>query len=134
MIVRPIVIGIVFDGVVQEPDSAVRSAGQVLHGAVFQERRLEGALAKLAAIEVGRAGGAAPDLPDVAVATVEPRQARLRADDAPVSVVEEAVRRDVTADVAGGTPIEILNVIEDLLQHAAIEEVLELRRPPLGIH
>ena len=48
----------------------------------------------------GRACGAAPDLPDVAVATVEPRQARLRADDAPVSVVEEAVRRDVTADVA----------------------------------
>src|SRR5208282_6117395 len=74
-----------------------------------------------------------PYLGDIAVTAIQAREARFRADDSPMRVVEQAVRGDVATDVAAGAAIEILHIVEDLLKGTAVEKVLELGRPPLGV-
>ena len=83
---------------------------------------------------VRRARRAGPDLRDVAVAAVQLGQARFRADDAPVRVVDEAMGRHVAADRPTGAPVVVLHMAEHLLERPAVQEVFQLRRPPLAVH
>ena len=133
-VVIPIVIRIVLDGIVQIPNAATRGADEILHRAVFEECRLKRARTHIAAKLVRLARSARPDLSDVAVATIQHREAGLRADDAPLRVVKQAVSGHVGADVFAGAFVEFLDVIKHLLQCAAIEKVFQLACAPTSIH
>ena len=133
-IVCPVMVRVVLNWVVQEPDPAARAPHQVHHSPVFQERGLEGALTALAAKHVRRSGGAGPDLRDVAVTALQPRQAGFRADNAPVGVVEQAMRGHIAAHLSAGPVVVVLHVVKHLLQGAPVEIILELGSAPLGVH
>ncbi len=133
-IIFPVVVRIVLDGIVQVPDCAAGRPHEVLHCAVFEESGLEGAFPQRAAIEVRSAGCAGPDLGDIAVATLEPGEAGLGADNSPMSIVDQAMSGDIAADGPGMLLVVLLDRIEDLLEGAPIEVVLQPRCPPLGIH
>ena len=114
----------------QIPDAPSGCAHQVLHCAVFQERRLEGALLAAALVEIGGARGAGPHLRDVAVrAHIDQR--RLGTHDPPVRIVDQGVSGNVAADrpVVGLTVL--LREIEDLRKRAPVEIVLQLGGPVL---
>src|ERR1051326_4605834 len=50
-----------------------------------------------------------------------------------MGIVEKAVRGHVTAHLPSTSAIVLLDVVEDLLQRAAIKKVFQFRCPPLGI-
>src|SRR6185295_4992888 len=111
--------------IVQVPNSASGRAHEILHRAVFEEGGLEGALPPLAAEMIGGTRRAGPDLRDVTVATVQLRQTGLGTHDAPVRVIDETMRRDITTDLAPGALIVSPHMTEDLLQGAAIEKIFQ---------
>ena len=134
LVIVPVVIGIILDGVVQIPDAATGGAHEILHRAVFQKRSLEGSFLEFAAIDIRRARGAGPDLRDVTIATFQLRETGLGTNYVPRSVVQETMRRHIAMDVAAGALVIILHIGKDLLQRAAIEKVFQLGRAPLGIN
>src|SRR5579859_5614000 len=91
-VIGPVVVGVVLDGVVQVPDRTAGGTDEILHGAVFEEGSFKRARADFATILVRFAGGAGPDLGDVAIAALNFSETGFGADNAPLGVVEEAVR------------------------------------------
>src|ERR1043166_1614556 len=125
---------IVLHGIVQIPNGSPGRAHEILQRTVFEKGRLKSALFPFALVVIWRARRAGPYLRDVTIAAIQHRQTRLRTHDAPVRVVDEAMRRDIATDVAAGAFVVSLHVTEDLLQGAAIKEVFQLRGAPLAIN
>src|SRR4051794_7140169 len=109
---------VVLDRIVQIPDATARRPDEILHRAIFEECCLERAFLADAAKMISRARGAGPNLRDITVAAVQHREARFRTHDAPVRIVNEAMRRDITTHVATSALVVCLHVAEDLLQRA----------------
>lgn len=114
---------VVFDRIVQIPDGTAGGTHQILHRAIFQKGGLKRARTDLAAIAIRLARRAGPDLGNVTVTAVELREAGFRADDAPLRVIEQTVRRHIASDMAARALIVSLHIIEDLLQRATVKKV-----------
>ena len=127
-------IWIVFNRIVQIPDGTTGGTDEILHRTVFKEGSFKRARTHFAAIAIGFARSAGPNLGNVAVAAVEPRETGFGADDAPLGVIEQTMCRHIATDVAARSFVIILDIIEYLLQCAAIEKVFQLASAPTGIH
>src|SRR5882724_11838913 len=105
-------VRVVLNWIIQIPHGAARGADEILHRAIFQEGSLKSARTHFAAKTIWLARCAGPNLGDVPITTVELRKAGLRADDAPLGVVGQAVRWHIAADTAAGSLIVCLHIIE----------------------
>src|SRR4051794_26584942 len=123
MVIFPIMARVILDGIVQVPNGAAGGANQILHGAIFQKGGLKSALAKFAAVHIGRPRSAGPDLRDIAVTSAQARETGFGTDNPPLRVVDETMGGNVTTHMAAGALVIILKKIEHLLQGAAIEKV-----------
>src|SRR6266436_6051056 len=106
-------IRVILDWIVEVPNRSPGRSHQVSHGAVFEKRGFEGALAKLTPVNIRRSRSAGPDLRDIAIATIEPRQARLRTYNVPVRIIEQAMSGHITTRVTPGSLVKILDEIKD---------------------
>ena len=125
---------IILDWIVQIPHPPPRGPNQVLHRPVFQKRRLESPLRRFALVNIRRPRRARPHLRNVTVAPGQPRQARFRAHNMPVGIIEQTVRRHITPRMGPVLPVVVPDKIEHLLQRPAVEKILQLRGAPLRVH
>src|SRR5580658_1683689 len=85
-------------------------------------------------VAVGFPRGARPNLGNITVTTIDPGQTGLGADNAPLSVVQQTMGRDMAVDVFARPLIVSLDIIKYLLQGTAIEKVFQFRGAPPGVH
>ena len=126
-------VRIVLNRISQIPHTASSGTYQILHRPILQEGSFKRALLDHTLVVIGRSSGPGPDLGDIAIAAVQPRQTRFRTDDAPRGIVHQTVRRHVASHVSAVLLVVVLDGVKYLLKRAAIEEVHQLCGSPSGI-
>ena len=133
-VVLPSIQRAVLDRIVEEPHSPVRSADQLLHHAVFKEGRLKGPFPVDSLIDRALPAGASPDLGDVSVHGGNAQQLRLGAQDLPGRVIDQAVGRDIEAQLPRPAFFGVgLDGLADPPDGAAVKVNLQPRAPVRGV-
>ena len=98
--ILPRVFRVILHRVVQEPHAPARAAHQFLHDTVFQKGSFKGALVIPAGIHIAAARCARPHLRNAAVHRGDIQKRPLRAQDFPLSVIEQRVRGYIEPEIA----------------------------------
>src|SRR5258708_39641282 len=104
-------VWVIPDRIIQIPYAPVSGTHEVLHSGILKKSGFERSLAQLPPIEIGCARRPRPHLGDVPVTTIESREAGLGTDDLPMSVIEQAVCRNIATHLAARAPVKILHII-----------------------
>ena len=115
----------VFNRVGQEEDLAPSGCRHRLHATVFQEGGFKYTLFFHTIIVVGLSRSAGPHLGDVAVDAIKRGQAGFRADDPPLTVVEQGVSGNVHAYIQAFRPAILFGIRSNLVQGTIIELILQ---------